>query len=279
LCGATPSTPGEENALLIIAERINTTRKRIAAAVRGRDADFIRREALRQAEAGAGYIDANAGTSVKHEVDDLVWLTETIQSAVKVPVCVDSANPKALQAALKVHWGDAMVNSITAEAERIEGILPLVAEYETRVVALTMDDGGMPESADDRLRVADGLVRKLTGEGVPLDRIYFDPLIRPISTNPDQALAALETTRRIMTGFQGVHTVCGLSNVSFGLPRRNLLNRTFLGLMIGAGLDTVIIDPTEAGMMSTVHAAETLAGRDEFCMNYITAEREGRLGE
>ncbi len=263
--------------MLIIAERINTSRKRVAEAVRERDADFIRREAVKQVEAGAGYIDVNAGTSVAHEVDDLVWLTETIQSAVEVPVCVDSANPKALEAALKVHSGDAMVNSITAEAERIEGVLPLVVEHKTRVVALTMDDSGMPESADDRLRLAETLLEKLTGEGVEAERIYFDPIIRPISTNADQTLAVLEATRRIMTEFEGVHTICGLSNVSFGLPRRNLLNRSLLALMIGAGLDAVIIDPTEPGVMSTVFAAEAVVGRDEFCMKYITAEREGKL--
>lgn len=264
--------------MLIVAERINTTRKRVARAVRERDADFITAEAVKQAEAGAGYIDVNAGTSVAHELNDLVWLTRTVQSAVDVPACIDSANPKALDAALKAHKGDAMVNSITAEAERIEGILPLVVEHNARVVALAMDDGGMPETADDRLRVVEALVEKLTGEGVELGRIYFDPLIRPISTNPDQAAAAIEATRRIMTEFEGVHTICGLSNVSFGLPRRNLLNRAFLALMIGAGLDSAIIDPTEPGMVSTLLAAEALAGRDEFCMKYITAEREGRLG-
>jgi len=228
--------------VLIIAERINTSRKRIAEAVRGRDADFIRREAIRQTEAGAGYIDANAGTSVAHETNDLAWLTETIQSAVEVPVCVDSANPKAIEAALKVHKGDAMVNSITGEAERIAGILPLVVEHQTRVVALTMDDSGMPESADDRLRVAETLLKKLTAQGVEADRIYFDPIIRPICTNADQTRAVLDATRRIMSQFEGVHTVCGLSNVSFGLPRRNLLNRSLLALLIGAGLDTVILE-------------------------------------
>ncbi|HUU43698.1 MAG TPA: methyltetrahydrofolate cobalamin methyltransferase, partial [Planctomycetota bacterium] len=263
--------------LLIIAERINTTRKRIGKAVRERDADFIRTEALKQAEAGATYIDANAGTSVAHEVDDLVWLTQTIQSVTSVPVCIDSANPKAIEAALAVHRGGAVINSITAERERLEGILPLVVSHATRVVALTMDDGGMPESAADRVRVAATLVEKLTDAGVERDRIHFDPLIRPISTNPDQARQALEATRRIMTEFEGVHTVCGLSNISFGLPRRNLLNRTFLALMIAAGLDGVIIDPTEPGMMTTVLAAEALVERDSFCMNYITAEREGRL--
>jgi 5-methyltetrahydrofolate--homocysteine methyltransferase len=263
--------------LLIIGERINSTRKKIAKAVRARDAEFIRTEATNQTKAGAGYIDVNAGTSVAHEVDDLVWLTETVQSAVEVPVCVDSANPKALEAALHVHRGDALVNSITAEKERIEGILPLVVAHGTRVVALAMDDGGMPETADDRLQVVRGLVKTLTGEGVEIGRIYFDPLIRPISTNPDQALAAIEATRRIMTEFPGVHTICGLSNVSFGLPRRNLLNRAFLTLLIGAGLDSAIIDPTEPGMLATVLGTEALAGRDEYCMNYITAEREGKL--
>ena len=263
--------------MLIIAERINTTRKRIGKAVRARDAEFIKREAVKQADAGAGYIDANAGTSVAHEVEDLVWLTETIQSATEVPVCLDSANPEALRAALKVHAGNAMINSITAEAERIEGILPLVVEYNTRVVALAMDDGGMPETADDRLRVVAGLVKRLTRAGLTRERIHFDPLIRPISTNPNQAKHALEATRRIMTEFEGVHTICGLSNISFGLPGRNMLNRAFLALMIGAGLDGAILDPTEHGMIPAMLASEALVERDPFCMNFIAAKRAGKL--
>jgi 5-methyltetrahydrofolate--homocysteine methyltransferase len=265
--------------LLVVGERINTSRKRIALAVRERDADFIRREAVKQAEAGAGYIDVNAGTSVAHERDDLVWLTQTVQSAVEVPVCLDSANPDALEAALAVHRGDPMINSITAESERINGILPTVVKHKARVVALVMGDGGMPESVDGRLEVARDLHKRLTAAGVASDHIYFDPLIRPISTNPDQALAAIDATRRIMTELAGVHTICGLSNVSFGLPRRNLLNRAFLALLIGAGLDATIIDPIEPGMMSTLLAASALVGRDEYCMNYIAAERAGRLGD
>jgi 5-methyltetrahydrofolate--homocysteine methyltransferase len=142
-----------------------------------------------------------------------------------------------------------------------------------------MGDGGMPESVDGRLEVARDLHKRLTAAGVASDHIYFDPLIRPISTNPDQALAAIDATRRIMTELAGVHTICGLSNVSFGLPRRNLLNRAFLALLIGAGLDATIIDPIEPGMMSTLLAASALVGRDEYCMNYIAAERAGRLGD
>ena len=263
--------------MLIIAERINSTRKRIGKAVLARDAEYISREAVKQADAGGGYIDANAGTSVANEVADLVWLTETIQSATDVPVCLDSANPEALAAALKVHSGNAMINSITGEKVRLDGIVPLVAEYGTRVVALPMDDSGMPETADDRLRVAANIVKTLDGKGVALDRIYFDPLIRPISTNPEQMAAALDATTRIMTEFPGVHTICGLSNISFGLPQRKLLNRSFLTLMINAGLDSAILDPTTAGLMSTVYAVEALVGRDEFCMNFITAERAGKL--
>ncbi len=263
--------------MLIVAERINSTRKRIGKAVRARDTEFISSEAVKQADAGAGYIDANAGTSVENEVADLVWLTETIQAATEVPVCLDSANPEALAAALKVHSGNAMINSITGEKARLEGIVPLVAEYGTRVVALPMDDSGMPDTADDRLRVAAEIVKILDGKGVALDRIYFDPLIRPISTNPEQMQAALEATHRIMTEFPGVHTVCGLSNISFGLPQRKLLNRSFLTLMINAGLDSAILDPTMPGMMPTVYAVEALVGRDQFCMNFITAERAGKL--
>ncbi|GAF90510.1 unnamed protein product [marine sediment metagenome] len=264
--------------MLVVGERINTTRKRINEAVRDRDARRIVAEAKRQVAAGADYVDVNAGTSVAREADDLKWLVETVQGAVDAPLCLDSANPRALKFALALADRTPMVNSITGEAARKDEILPLVLESGAAVVALLMDDSGMPEDARGRLEVAEKLIPELEQAGVPRDRVHVDPLVRPVSTDISQGQAVLETVREVMAGWEGVHTICGLSNISFGLPARNALNTAFLALMIHAGLDGAIIDPTEGGMTGAIAAAEALVGRDDFCMRYIEAHRAGRLG-
>jgi cobalamin-dependent methionine synthase I len=263
--------------MLIVGERINSTRKRIREAVRARDKEFIATEAKNQVTAGADYIDVNAGTSVAHEVDDIKWLVETVQKAVDVPLCIDSANPVALKAALALTEKPPIINSITGEKARMEAILPLVKEYNAKVVALVMDDSGMPEDAQGRLKVAHALIPAIEKAGISLDRVHVDPLVRPVSTDIRQGAAVLETVRKVMTGWPGIHTICGLSNVSFGLPVRNVLNATFLALMLEAGLDSAIIDPTEPRMVATVVAAEALLGKDEFCIRYIGAHRAGRI--
>jgi 5-methyltetrahydrofolate--homocysteine methyltransferase len=263
--------------MLIVGERINSTRKYIREAVRARNAEFIAKEATSQVEAGAGYVDVNAGTSVAHEVDDMKWLVETVQSAVDAPLCIDSANPNAIKAALALVKRPAIINSITGEKARIDAILPLVLESGSSVVALVMDDAGLPEDVEGRLSAAEKLIPALEKAGVARERIFVDPLVRPVSTDIKQGLAVLETVRTVNANWPGIHTICGLSNVSFGLPARNALNSTFLALMIQAGLDSAIIDPTEPRMTAAIAAAEALLGRDEYCMNYITAHRAGRI--
>jgi cobalamin-dependent methionine synthase I len=263
--------------MIVVGERINSTRKRIREAVRARDVAFITNEAKSQVAAGANYIDVNAGTSVAHEIDDLKWLVETVQKAVDAPLCIDSANPAALKAALPLVNKPPIINSITGEKARMGTILPLVKEYNASVVALVMDDAGMPEDAEGRLKVAHSLIPAIEKQGITRDRIFVDPLVRPVSVDIKQGPAVLETVNKVMTGWPGIHTICGLSNISFGLPVRNVLNSTFLALMLEAGLDGAIIDPTEPRMMATVAAAEALLGRDEYCMRYIEAHRAGRL--
>jgi len=263
--------------VLIVAERINTSRKRIRRAVEERDEAFIRKEASRQAAGGATHIDVNAGTSVENEADDLKWLVETVQSEVELPLCIDTASGAALKGAIALTDKTPIVNSITGETERKAEILPVVVETGAEVVALTMDDSGLPEDLDGRLRVARDLVKELTGAGVEESKIHFDPLIRPISTNPEQAMLAVAAVRQLRAEFPDAGSICGLSNVSFGLPKRKLLNRTYLAMMVAAGIKGVIIDPTEPGMMSTLHAARAIAGDDEYGMEYIGAERDGRL--
>ncbi|MFO7897553.1 MAG: dihydropteroate synthase [Planctomycetota bacterium] len=268
----------EEVRVLIIGERINSTRKQIRDAILERDTDRIRGEARRQADAGAGYIDANAGIEPDREPDDLAWLTEVIQAEVDCPVCLDSASPAAIRAALAVHEGTPMINSITGEAGRHEEVLPLAREHEARLIALTMGGDGMPRTADDRLDAARQIAELVTGQEIGLDRVYFDPVVCSVATSGEAGHVVLEAIRRLREEFPAAHVTCGLSNISFGLPRRNLLNRSALPMLMAAGVDAAILDPTEPHMRSTVLAGEAILGRDEFCMGYITAEREGRLG-
>ena len=263
--------------MLVVGERINTSRKSVLKAVEGRDSRFIQEEAIQQVKAGANIIDVNAGTMREGEVASLEWLVKTVQEAVDVPLSVDSPNPAAVEAGLKAHRGKAMVNSITGERERAEDILPLVRKHGASLVALTMDEKGMPETDEERIEIARNLLGLIKGYGVPAEEVYFDPLVRPLGTDTKQSLAILKAIAGIMSTGEGVHTICGLSNISFGLPKRKLLNKTFLPLAMNAGLDAVILDPLDKHLMATLKATQALLNKDEFCMQYITASREGKL--
>jgi len=264
--------------VIIIGEKINTSLKAIRPAVENKDASEVQDVAIKQAEAGAHYIDVNCGTFPYREPELLEWLVNTVQEVTDLPLCIDSPNPEALRAALKAYKGPKpLINSVTAEKERFHSIFPLVKEYNTSIIALCMDDTGMPETADQRVKIADWLINTMTKEGVDISDIYIDPMVRPVSTGTHYGAVALETIRRVMTEFPGVHTTCGLSNVSFGLPARKLINQTFLIAAIAAGLDSAILNPLDKMLMSFVYSAELLIGKDDFCMNYLSAFREGRL--
>jgi cobalamin-dependent methionine synthase I len=264
--------------MIIIGEKINTSRKEVEAAVRNGDSHFIGNLARMQAEAGADYIDVNAGTFVNDEPVMLEWLVKTVQAVADKPLCIDTPNPLALAKALEVHKGKAMINSITAETARYDNTLPLIRDYGCAVIALCMDDRGIPEGATERIDIAGRLYNNLLAGGVKAEDIYFDPLLRPISTGGDSAKVALTVIEGIMRLYPSVHTICGLSNISYGLPHRRLLNRAFLAMAVMVGLDAVILDPNDKDLMAELLAAEALSGRDEFCINYITASRGSALG-
>jgi 5-methyltetrahydrofolate corrinoid/iron sulfur protein methyltransferase len=263
--------------MIIIGELINSTRKAIAAAIEARDKAAIQKIAKDQAEAGAHYIDVNAGSFQEREAEYLAWLVKIVQEVVDLPCCIDSPNPPALGAALKVHKGIPMINSISLEKERRDKLLPVLAGKDCKVVALCTSDAGIPRTAADRLQIADELVKLLLDHQTKVENIYVDPLVQPVATNTIFGSEFLESVAQIMTSFPGIHTVCGLSNVSFGLPQRKFLNRTFMAMAITKGLDAAIMDPLDRHMMSFILAAETLVGRDNFCMNYINAYRGGKL--
>jgi len=218
--------------MLIVGEKINTSRKSIEEAARKRDAAFITKVAREQARAGAHYIDVNAGTFLEQEVDYLCWLVETVQSEVELPLCLDSPNPKALSEALKRHQGEPMINSISLEKERFQSLLPVITSQPCRVVALCMAQASMPTTVEERVKVGSELIKKLTDEGIPLEKIYVDPLVQPVSVGTSMGIATLGAINKIMNDFLGVNTICGLSNISFGLPERRLINRNFLACIL-----------------------------------------------
>jgi cobalamin-dependent methionine synthase I len=259
--------------MLIVGELINASRKAIAAAIEARDRNEIQQVARKQIEAGANYIDVNAGVFVGKEPAYLEWLVKTVQAAVDGPCCIDSPDPKAIEAALAVHTGTAMINSISLEKDRIDSLLPVVAGTDLKVVALCMSDEGMPESTDDRLAIADKLVNRLLQKNVTLDNIYVDPLVQPVATNIQFGVEFLNAIEKIMASFKGVHTLCGLSNISFGLPNRKYVNQTFMSMAIAKGLDGAIVNPLDKKMMANIITAEALAGQDEYCMEYLKAYR------
>lgn len=263
--------------MLIVGEKINTTKKSIDAAVDARNAEAIRDVAIKQKEAGADFIDVNAGTRIKTEVADMEWLVNVVQEAADSRLCIDSPNPAAIEMGLKLAKQKALVNSITGEEERIKEIMPMVKEYGTSVVALTMDEGGMPRTGEDRHRIARKIVDMIADYGIPMNDVYFDPLVQPVGSNLDQGVAVLEGMRLIRASFPEAHIICGLSNISYGLPNRKLLNRVFLPMAMSAGLDTAILDPTDRALMGTLMGAYALLAQDEFCLKYISAWRAGKL--
>ncbi len=261
--------------MIIVGEKINTSRKKIAEAVEIRDVDFIVHVAKDQADAGASFIDVNAGTFVEKETECLCWLVETVQSQIDLPLCLDSPDPAALSEAIKLHKGEPMINSISLERDRYEALLPVITSHPCHVVALCMTQTAMPVSVEDRVEAASELINKLTDKGVPVEKIYVDPLVQPVSVDIRMGPAILGAINKIMQGFPGVNTICGLSNVSFGLPHRSLINRNFLALAMANGLSAAILDPTDRKLMSTIISVEMLLGRDEYCEKYIDAYQNG----
>jgi 5-methyltetrahydrofolate--homocysteine methyltransferase len=264
--------------MIIIGEKINSTRKSVKEAISRKDTTFLQKLARDQAEAGADYLDVNTGAFVEEETKLMEWLVQTVQEAVELPLALDSANPEALEAGLKVATnGKPIINSITAEQTRFKKVLPLVLQYDAAVLALAMDDSGITKTVEERFMVARKLIEALCAEGVAPDNIFLDPLIQPVSVQNDFGLIALEVIRRVKQQFPEVKTTCGLSNVSFGLPGRVKLNRYFLIMAMAAGLDSAILDPLDYELMDAVKTAEALLGKDRFCKNYIKAFREAKL--
>jgi 5-methyltetrahydrofolate--homocysteine methyltransferase len=261
--------------MIIIGEKINATRKQVAQAIQAHDAAAIETLAKVQAEAGATYLDVNGGDPRK-EVENLSWLIDAVQSATDRPIAIDSANPAAVEAGLKKVKHKPLLNSVSLEKSRMDAVLPLAKNHECSLVALLVNDKGVPTGIDDRLMMAEELVGKLIDIGKKEDEIFVDPCFLTVYTEPNAGLDLLQAIRGIRKRWPGIHISGGVSNASHGLPERKWINQAYLLLAMGAGLDAAIIDPTAEGTLALVRAAEVILNRDEMAMNYIAATRKAK---
>jgi len=265
--------------MLIIGESINGTIQKVGEAILNRDDIFLRELAKVQYQYGAHSLDVNAGVAGGNEVEDLPWLAEIVQKEVPIPLMLDSANPEALKAALSVyhHSEPPILNSISGEEEKWNKLYPVIVEKKCKIVVLLMDDQGIPKTIEERLNIAKRLYKKLIEADFPPDYIYFDILVLSVAVEPEGALITLDTIKAIRSNFPDSHTICGVSNVSMGLPGRKLINRTFLTMAIAAGLDTLLIDVRDQALLSSIFASRVLMNQDPYCLEYLKAYREKKI--
>jgi len=262
---------------VIIGERINPTgKKKLAAALLAGDMKAVQRYARDQVAAGADVIDVNVGAAGADEVKLLPEAVHAVAEAVDAPISIDSAKPAALEAALKVAPGRPLVNSVNGEERALKEILPLVAQFRVPVVALAMDDDGIPATAEGRLAVARKIVERAQAMGVGPEDLLIDCLALTCSSDQRSALVTLDAMRLVRQEL-GVNLTLGASNVSFGLPERELLNGLFLGMAIQVGLNAPIVDA--AKVRSYIVAADLLQGKDEWAMRYIMWYRQNRQAD
>ncbi len=277
-----PITIGYGRPTAIIGERINPTgKKRLAAALVAGDLDIVRREAQEQVEAGAAILDVNVGTAGVDEVDLLPRAVETVLETVSVPVCIDSANVLALRSALirfkeLVPDGRPLINSVNGEGKRLHAVLPLVAEFDTAVIALTMDDNGIPVTPEGRLAIAERILSEAARLGIQPANVLVDCLALTMGADSLAGRTTLDAIHLVRERL-GVNQTLGASNVSFGLPERPLINNAWLPMVIQAGVTAPIVDAAQVRM--AVLAADMALGRDTNCMTYIRAYRKWKKAQ
>jgi 5-methyltetrahydrofolate--homocysteine methyltransferase len=258
--------------MVLIGERINPAgKKKLAESLRAGDLEIVRREALAQTQAGADIIDVNVGT---FGVDEVALLPRAVQAAmetVDTPLCLDSANPDALEAALKVYKGKPLINSVTGEEHSLERVLPLVKKYGAAVVGLVQDENGIPKDAEGRVKAARKIVAQAEAAGIPREDIVIDCLAFAVGAEPNSGAAVIEAIRRIKAEL-GVNMTLGASNVSFGLPDRELLNNAFVVMTATAGITCLIVDA--AKVRPIILAADLVLGKDRRARRYIEAYRQ-----
>lgn len=261
----------------IIGERINGLFLDIREAIKNKDPKPIRDWAIKQAEGGSYWLDVNTGpvASKEEQAEIMAWLVKTTQEAVDLPCCIDTTNWAAMEAGLKVHKGKAMINSTTAEMAKMEVLFPMAANYGAAIVALTMNEKGVPKSAEDRIALAMELVAYADGYGIPMQDLYIDPLVLPVNVAQDHGPEVLEALRQVkLLANPAPKTTCGLSNISQKAPNRPLINRTFLAMAMVCGLDSAVMDADDKDLVDTAATASIILNQSIYCDSYLKVFRQ-----
>jgi 5-methyltetrahydrofolate--homocysteine methyltransferase len=264
---------GPDYPFVMIGERINPTGRRLLAAeMAAGNFDRVRADAIAQVAAGAHMLDVNAGIPLADEPAILAEAIRIVQSMTDVPLCIDSSIVAALEAGLAAYQGKPLVNSVTGEEERLELVLPLVAQYGAAVIGIANDETGISEDPDERFKVAKKIVQRAEQYGIARSDVLIDPLAMPVGAVRYAGATLFQIVRRLREEL-GVNTICGASNISFGLPERPSLNAIFLAMAIAAGMPCAITNPLEAEIKKGILAADVMMGHDENCYAWLNAHR------
>ncbi len=264
--------------MIIIGEKINGSIPIVGEAIANHDSDFIKERAKIQANAGASYIDCCASVDEGIEVDTMKWMIDCIQEVTDLPIAVDSPSPDVLAQVYKFCNKPGVINSVSMEGDKIEKIFPEVADTPWEIVCLLCDDTGIPKSAEDRLNVFERVMKKAKEYNIAPNRFHIDPMVEMLCTSEDGMNMNVEVIKTIRAQYPDIHIVAAVSNISYNLPVRKLVNVGYTVLAMNAGMDSIICDPTDNLMSGLIYATEALLGMDEYCMEYISAYREGLFG-
>ena len=263
--------------MIIIGEKINGSIPKTSAAIDAHDEEYIRYLAKAQTEVGADYLDCCA-SRVDNELGIQEWLIGLIQEESDLPICLDSPSPQTLVEAMKFCNKPGIINSISMEGDKCEVILPAIQGTDWGVVALLCDNNGIPEDAEGRLEVFADLMEVLKEYDIDPSRVYIDPLVETLGANEESLLCFAEVCREVKKQYPTIHITSGLSNISYGLPVRKMINMAFMTLAMNAGMDSAIIDPLSRDLRGIIYATDALLAEDEMAIEYIGAFREGLFG-
>lgn len=262
---------GPDRPFTIIGERINPTgRKKLAAEMAEGNYERVIADAIAQVNAGAHMLDVNTGIPMADEPTLMKHVIELVQSITDVPLSIDSSIVEALASGLEAYQGKALVNSVTGEEDRLESVLPLVKKYNAAVIGISNDETGISDDPEERFAVAKKIMERALDHGIPKDDVLIDPLVMPVGAMQNAGRTVFQIIRRVRQELN-CNTVCGASNVSFGLPNRPILNAAFVPMLIASGMTAAITNPLENEILNAIIAADVLMGNDENCLNWIQA--------
>ena len=261
--------------MFIIGELINGMYANIALALKERDKKIVQTCALEQIACGADALDLNCGPASRNPLIDMPWLVEVIQEVTDKPLCLDSSKPKVIEEGLKAAKNKTIINSTTADVEKLEILIPLAKQYKSKLIGITISAKGIPQNKNQRLELAAMILDQAAKQGFPLADLYLDPILMPVNVAQDQIKAILETIAEFkLLADPSPKAIIGLSNISQGAKHRSLINRTFLTMAVASGLDSAILDPKDKELMDTLITAELILNKNIYCDSYLEAYRK-----